>query len=110
MIDALARARFERFTLSEDLLASILETLHALWRTTLLVHSRKGAKLPPPLVIERPGTSPRKPLLPTMSVRDFARALPRGKVTGPRYEHPRASQGRERASQGPSRADRGGSA
>ncbi len=65
MFTALAdavRARREGWTPTEELLASTLETLHALVRVTLKANGAKDHQLPRPLKVPRPaGVKARQP-------------------------------------------------
>lgn len=53
--DAIVRAVDRRWTPERELLASLLEVEHSALLAYARVHSRKGARLPKPISVPRPG-------------------------------------------------------
>ena len=81
MFDAVVEARSERWTTETELLASALELAHAHFLAFVRVNSKKSAKLPEPLVVERPGQKTEDVVEPTrMGVLELAAFA--GKETG----------------------------
>jgi hypothetical protein len=73
MFDAVLEARSERWTTEHELAASALEVAHAHMLLFLRVHSKKNARLPEPLVVERPGQRDEEAKPTPMSVVELAR-------------------------------------
>jgi hypothetical protein len=83
LFDELELAAAEHWSPELELLAVQCEVTHALYRAYVGAHSKKGAKLPPPLQIPRPGSKaePAEQPAPTtqrLSPLGAARALFRG--------------------------------
>lgn len=78
MLHALADAvGAQKWRDNEELLAMIAELLHALLVVTIKVHSKKGAQMPKPLRITRPGQP--EPEEPSVSIGQMARRMARGR-------------------------------
>lgn len=64
-----------------EVLALLAELVHALWRVTVQVHAKKGARLPPPLRVPRPWseTAPARPAGARITAGELARRLGGGR-------------------------------
>jgi len=79
MFDALERAAGARWTVADELAAQALELAHAHFVAFLAVHSKKGARLPNPLRVQRP-TEDGYPSPPVLSPSQFAAEYGRREV------------------------------
>lgn len=75
MLEAISDAQHLRWGSSEELLAVIAETLHALLLLTARIHTKRGTQLPPPLRVRRPHEQDRRPKL---TFGQMARQMARG--------------------------------
>ena len=74
LIDLAQRVRTEALW-SLEVQAVTAEMVHALWRVNVQVNAKRGAKIPPPLRIDRPWQPQRKAGRPTVSLAEFAGML-----------------------------------